>query len=72
MAAERDPKVARPALTWLFLAMVSQRQGKAPEARDWLAKAAKWREAAKGLPWHEQAEVECLYKEASAVVEGKP
>jgi tetratricopeptide (TPR) repeat protein len=74
--ADKASAADRPALTWLFLAMTCQRLDKPDEARRWLDKADKWIAqagrakpgAAGALTWYQRAELDCLAREASALV----
>jgi hypothetical protein len=48
-----DGRPARAVLSWLWLALATQKQGKATEARRWLGKAANWLDQQGGQMPHE-------------------
>jgi serine/threonine protein kinase/Tfp pilus assembly protein PilF len=74
--ADKAKAADRPALTWLFLAMVCQRLDKPDEARGWLNKADKWIEQADqakpgttgALTWFQRTELDSLAREAKGLV----
>jgi tetratricopeptide (TPR) repeat protein/tRNA A-37 threonylcarbamoyl transferase component Bud32 len=76
---QADPKPGRAVLNWLWLALASQRLGKAPEARRWLEKAQAWldqyhdgmparAEEELGLHLHNWLEAHVLLREAEALI----
>jgi tetratricopeptide (TPR) repeat protein len=76
---EAEPKSGRAVVTWLWLALTSQRLGKAEEARRWLEKAQAWldqyrdgmparAEQESGLHFHNWLEAQVLRREAEALI----
>jgi tetratricopeptide (TPR) repeat protein len=76
---QADPKPCRAVLNWLWLALTSQRLGKAEEARRWLEKAQAWLDQYRdgmparaeeefGLHYHNWLEAHVLRREAEALI----
>jgi serine/threonine protein kinase/WD40 repeat protein len=69
--AEKARGPGTPAIYWCFLALLSQRQGRADEAKEWLDKVTRWVDSLPKGAWMARLEMKLLREEVDSLAAKK-